>query len=528
MTIARRGLLQAAGAAALGLPHVARAAAGSVLKYVPEADLTVLDPVWTTAGVTRNHGYVVFDTLYGVDADFVARPQMVAGHRIERDGLEWQLTLRDGLRFHDGEPVRAQDVVPSLQRWGRRDAFGSALLAATDEIAVASDQMVRIRLKRPFPLLPDALGKNGGNMACIMPERLARTDAMTRVNEVIGSGPFRFVADEWQQGARIVYARFDGYLPRADGVASLTAGPKHAYFDRLEWHIIPDPATSAAALRAGEVDWVLRLTPDITPTLRRDPNLVVARADQLGTIEFLRFNQLHPPFDNPAIRRAILGAVNQTDVMTAAGGTDQAMWDDRCGVFPRGTPLASDAGLEVLTGRRDLDAVRRALAAAGYANERVVFLGIADVPEYQAMSEVVADMFRRIGMNIDYQPMDYGTTVARRSSMEPVEKGGWSMLLTGFGGADMASPASNVPLRGNGRAGWFGWATAPRLEALRDAWFAAPDLVEQQAVGREMQLQAWRDVPFIPLGKLLRDNAYRADLTGMLPGQPIFWNVRRE
>ncbi len=224
----RRAFLAApaGGAATLAAPRLAAAQKDRELTFVPQADLAVLDPVWTSATITREHGYLVYDTLYGQDATYRTQPQMVEGHTIEDAGKLWRLTLREGLRFHDGEQVRAQDVVPSLLRWGRRDAFGGALVAAVDDIRAETDRVVAIRLKRPFPLLADALGKSGVNMPCIMPERLARTDAMSKVTDPTGSGPYRFVPGEWVPGAQVVYQKFDGYVPRPDGTPSLTAGPR--------------------------------------------------------------------------------------------------------------------------------------------------------------------------------------------------------------------------------------------------------------------------------------------------------------
>ena len=524
----RRQLLGAvtAGAAMLAAPAV-RSQPARVIKFVAQADLAVLDPIWTTATVTRNHAYLVFDTLYGTDAEFRIQPQMLAGHVSENDGRLWRLTLREGLRFHDGEPVRAPDVVASLQRWGKRDAFGSSLMAATDEISAASDRVVVFRLKKPFALLPDALGKSGVNMPAIMPERLARTDAMTRVNEMVGSGPYRFLADQWRQGAFAAYQRFEGYVPRPEGVASFTAGPKRAWFDRVEWHSIPDAATAANALMAGEIDWWERASADLLPMLKRNGRVVTRILEPTGALQFLRFNQLLPPFDNPAIRRAILGAVSQTDCMLAAAGEDRAMWNDRCGAFTPGTPLASEAGLEVLTGPRDLDKVRRDLTAAGYKGERVVVLGVTDVPEIAAICQVVGDMLRRIGLNIDYQSMDWGTAIQRRNSTVPTDKGGWNVHTSGFAGVDMASPAANLAMRGNGAQAWAGWPTSPRLEALRDAWFDAPDLTAQKRICDAIQMQVWQDVPYIPLGLIRRATAYRSDLRDMPEGGVLFTGANR-
>jgi peptide/nickel transport system substrate-binding protein len=525
----RRSFLGAAagGVATLAAPRLAAAQKARVLTFVPQADLAILDPVWTSATITRQHGYLVYDTLYGQDAQYRTQPQMVEGHRIEQDGLLWRLTLREGLRFHDGEPVRAQDVVPSLRRWGQRDAFGSALMARTDEIRAESDRVMAIRLKKPFPLLPDALGKSGVNMPCIMPERIANTDAMTKITDPTGSGPYRFVAGEWVPGSQAVYQKFGGYVPRGDGMASLTAGPKLAHFERVVWKIIPDAATAAAALQSGEVDWWERPTADTLPLLARSRGVTARVLDPTGALQFLRFNWLYPPFDNPAIRRAIIGAVNQTDFMMAAAGSDPRYWNDRCGAFCPGTLFASDAGMERLTGPRDIGKVKRELEAAGYKRERVVFMGVSDVPEIQAVTEVAADMFRRIGINLDYQVADWGTVVQRRTSKAPPDKGGWNVHHSGFGGLDMASPASNLVLRGNGKDAWFGWPDDPKLEELREAWFNASDFATQKQVCDVLQMQVFQDVPYIPLGLIKRATAYRSDLVDMVEGGIMFTNVRR-
>jgi len=250
----KRRTLLATGTAALAAPHVARSQATRTLKFVPQIDVPLLDPVVTSAYISRNHGFVVFDTLFGQDGAFKAQPQMVDGFTTEPDGRTWRLTLRDGLRFHDGTPVLARDCVASVNRWGKRDAFGQALMAAIDELSAADDKTLVFRLKRPFPLLPDALGKVAGVMCAIMPERLADTDPYTPITEMVGSGSFRYVAAERVPGALSVYTRFEGYVPRPGGTPSWTAGPKIAHLDRIEWGAIPDPATAMAALHQGQVD----------------------------------------------------------------------------------------------------------------------------------------------------------------------------------------------------------------------------------------------------------------------------------
>ena len=400
----RRTLLTGTAAALampmLAMPSIARAAGPRVLRFIPQADLTVLDPVWTTAYVTRNHGFAVFDTLYGLDGKFRASPQMVAGAVKDREGLEWRLGLRPGLKFHDGTPVLARDCVASIKRWGARDAFGQTLMAATDELTAPDDATIRFRLKHPFPLLPDALGKSATNMCPIMPERLASTDPFTQVTEMVGSGPFRFKADERVVGARVVYERFDGYTPRPSGTPDWTAGPKIANFDRIEWQVVPDPSTAAAALQAGEVDWWEYPLPDLLPLLRKTNGIEVVLPNPTGQVPVLRMNQLHPPFDNPAIRRALVSAVNQVDFLTAVVGDDPKLKHVPAGFFTPGTAMASDAGMDALTAPRDLAAAQKALADAGYKGETVVVLAPTDFPALKALADVGADLMQRLGMKV--------------------------------------------------------------------------------------------------------------------------------
>ncbi len=523
MTVTRRSIL-AAGAGALALPAVAQPA--RVLRFIPEGDAAVLDPIWTTATVTRNHGYLVFDTLYGQDAEYRFQPQMVAGHTIEDDGKTWRLTLREGLQFHDGEPVRAQDVVPSIRRFAARDAFGRALMEATDELSAIDDRTVQFRLKKPFPLLPAALGKTGTSMPCIMPERLAKTDPNAQVTEMIGSGPYRFLAGERVPGSLMAYAKFDGYVPRADGPATFTAGPKRAWFDRVEWRVIPDAGTAASAISNGEVDWWQNPTPDLQGLLRKRPEIRTTVLDPGGGLGCLRFNQLVAPFDNPAIRRALLMAVDQTEVMTAVAGDERALWKDHVGVFSPGTPMATSAGTEAIVGKRDFGAVRRALEAAGYKGEKVVMLDPTDYPATHAMALVMADAFQKSGVNLDLVSTDWGTLVQRRSSRKPIAEGGWSIFVTYLNGTNNFDPASQLGLRGNGDQGWFGWARAPKLEALRAAWFDAPDLVSQQRICAEIQKQFFEDVPYLPLGAYYEATATRR-LEGVRTGFVQFYDVKR-
>ncbi len=519
----RREVLKSvlAGSAALATPRVSRADAQKVLKFIPQADLASFDPVWTTADITRNHAYMVFDGLYGLDNRYRPHPQMVAGHTISSDKLQWELTLRDGLRFHDNTPVLARDCVLSIQRWWKRDVFGAALAAATEELSAPSDKMLRFRLKRPFALLPDALAV----MCCVMPERLAKIDAFQQVTEAVGSGPFRFVASERIPGSKVVYEKFAGYVPRADGPQEFSAGPKTVYFDRVEWTVQPDPATSAAALSSGEFDWWENPTIDLVPQLRHD-KMVVEVHDHTGEIGCMRFNQLFPPFDNPAIRRVVVSAIDQNDFMQAVAGTAPELIKTGVGLFVPGTTMANTVGVDTMKGTKDLPALKKALADAGYKGERVVVLAASNFPIINVIAEVGGDLLRRLGFNVDYQSLDWGTVVQRRASKQPIDKGGWNIFFTYLGGLGNVSPAAAIALRSDGN-GWFGWPTDPEMEKARLSWFEAPDLASQQAAAVEMQKAFFANPSYAPLGMFFAPTAFHSYLHDIPQGFPQFYRVRR-
>jgi peptide/nickel transport system substrate-binding protein len=527
----RQFLMTAASTVGLSLAprglRAAKAAESSrVLKFVPQADLAILDPLATTAYVTRNHALMVFDTLFGVDEQYNPQPQMIEGAVVENDGKLWRLTLREGLRFHDDEPVLGKDVVASIKRWGKRDIYGGALMAVLDELLATSDRVVEFRLSKPFHLLPNLLGKPASNLAVIMPERLALTDPTKQVSEIIGSGPFKFVAKERIAGALNVYEKFDGYVPRS-GTASYTSGPKIANFDRVEWHTLPDPSTAAGALQAGEMDWWEQPTSDLAPLLRSNSDIKVEVTDPAGYTGLMRFNHLQPPFDNPAIRRAILGGIVQSDYMLGVVGDNHAMWRDGMGFFHPDSPMASKVGLDVFPAKPDLGKVKAALQAAGYKNERVVMLATADFPVINIMCQIAADTLQKIGVNLDYQAQDWATVSTRMQSKEPLANGGWSVTCNFTSGIGIYNPAAHTWLRSNGLKAFVGWPNISEIEKLRLDWFDAPDVSAQQTICQNIQKVAFDQVPYVPLGFYYQPTAFRSNLTGILKGVPMFYNVRR-
>lgn len=529
----RRTFLKSASAAlavsaadALASPAISQAAATRTLRLVPHADLANFDPIWSTAYIARNAGLLVWDTLYGIDSDLQPQRQMVESEEASSDGLVWTFRLRAGLKFHDGEPVLAKDAVASIRRWAVREPMGQMIKAVENEIAPVDDQTFRWSLRRPFPKMLLALGKMATPCCFIMPARIAATDPFKQIAEYVGSGPMRFVKSEWLPGVRAVFEKFREYSPRQETAAWL-AGGKRILVERAEWIVISDPATAAAALQSGEVDWWERPLPDLIPTLRRNRNLVVDIADPLGSTGMLFMNHLYPPFNDVRARRAILMAMSQEDYMRAYVGDDSSLWKSMPGFFVSGSPLYNEEGGEILKGPRNIEAAKNLLAKSGYSGEPIILMAAQDLATHKVWGDVTADLLHRLGMNVDFVATDWGTVVARRAQKSPPGQGGWHLYHTGVYGVDSTDP-SNKFLRANGEKAMFGWPSIPEVETEIAAWYDAKSPADEQGAARRLNRAALDQVVYAPLGSYLTHQAWRKSLSGIEQGPvPFLWNVSK-
>lgn len=521
----RRTFIAAAATAALARPAIASGT--KPLVFVPQANLTSLDPVWTTATTTRNFALMVYDMLYGRDEGFVPRPQMVEGHVLDDDGKRWTMKLREGLFWHDGTPVLARDCVASLQRWMKRDAVGATITQRLDALEATDDRTMVWRFRKPFPLLPFFLSKTQPQPV-MMPERIAAgVDPFKQVTEVVGSGPFRFLPKEYVSGAFVAFEKFDRYQPRNEP-ASFNAGGHNVLVDRVEWKVIPDSATAANALTSGEVDWLELPQPDLLVMLKQANGVTTGQLDPYGTVAILRPNHLVAPTNNVGVRRAMFAAIDQREAMLATMGDDTSTWRAPMGYFLPGSKAANDAGMDFVRKKHTVDEVKRMLDAAKYNGERLVFLHPTDQVAYNAFSTVVVDAFHKVGLNVDEQMTDWGTVVQRRPSKEPLEKGGWSMFPAGAPGPEFVDPLLANTLRSNGAKAWFGWPDDPALEAAYEGWLDAPDDAERHRQEIAFQTAAFQSVPSIPLGQYLPHAAWRSNVTGIVKGSaPVFWGARK-
>ena len=523
----RRHFMAGAATLAAGPALSAPAVGGGAktLVFVPTTSPPSFDPVWNPAQATRTLGLMLYETLYTRDIALNPHPHMLSGHVVEDGGKRWTMTLRPDQWFHDGTPVLARDCVASLRRWMVRDPIGTFIDGRLDALEAPDDRTIVWRLKRPFPFLPNALCKTQPTCA-MMPERLAK-DPYKQVAEAVGSGPFRWIADEFVSGSRAMMAKWDKYVPRAEKVEYGWGGYR-VNVDRVEWRVIPDPATAASALTTGEVDWIEMPLPDLLPMLRKAPGVTVGRIDTHGVFPVLRPNFIQGPTANVAVRRAMLAAINQTEEMTAVMGEERDGYRVPVGFFLPGTECDTDAGMEAIRNPPSVDAIKKMLKDGGYNGEKIVFMHPTDPSAYDALCQVAEGAFQKIGLTIEIQTTEWGTVTQRRSNSGPLDKGGWSLFPSGFPSVDYGNPVLSGGLRTNGKDAWVGWPENAKIEALREAWIDSDDAAARKKIAAQLQLECFDYVPYIPLGQYLTSGAWRNKITGQLKGPaPVFWNVEK-
>ena len=511
----------------LALPASSAFAQQKVLKVAPHAFPANLDPINVTAYITRNHGYMVYDTLFATDEKGAIKPQMVERYDVSADKKVYTFTLRNGLEFHDGKPVTGEDCVASIKRWGARDTFGQKLMTFVDKMDAPDAKTFRMTLKEPTGIVLDALGKPSSNPAFIMPARVAATDPFKVIDDYTGSGPYIFKKDEYKAGVQSIYLKNTKYVPRSEPPSGL-AGGKKVYVDRVEWLALKDAQTQLNALLAGEIDMIEQPAFEQYPQLRKDPRVNVVDVSTVNYQYVMRFNHLVPPFNNPKVREAAMWAMNQESFLRAqVGPENEGMFFTCPSMYPCGTPLASPKGSEFMV-KGNMAKAQELLKASGYDGKPLVVMRPTDLQSIHKLPLVATQLLRQAGFKVDLITMDWGSLVARRSKKDPVEQGGWNIFLTAWVGADIMNPLTSAPLGAQGEKGWAGWASDATLEKLRDDYARAGTDADKKRIAEAVQVRATEVGTHAILGEYKNPAAARKNISGVLrTAGSAYWNIQK-
>lgn len=529
------GIMQraAVAAAAMGIVAIEPTAHAQekVMRAVLHADVRVLDPHWTTATIAGIHGMLVYDTLFGNDKNLQPQPQMVGKYEISADKLTYTFALRDGLKFHDGQPVTTKDVIASLTRWGKKDGVGMRLFGFVKSLEPLDDKTFRMELTKPYGMVLESLGKTGTSVPIIMRASDASTDPNTQIKEAIGSGPFKFAKDQWVPGSKAVYLKNPDYVPRpGKEAASFFAGSKYAGVDRLELVWISDAQTAMQALVNGEIDFYENPNIDFYPILEKAKGVKLETTGAIDSHQgMIRLNHLHPPFNNKKARQAMYHLVNQEDFLRAVVG-DPKYYRICHGMITCGSPLANDGGSQFFKDYNPKKTLQL-MKEAGYSGEPIVVLATTDHNTIAPATQVLIQAMRDAGLNVDAQAMDWGTTVTRRAKKDPPDKGGWNIFVTTTGGIGSSNPILHTWIGAACDKGLFGWPCNKDIEEIRNSYGFAQSMDEKKKIAKDLQTLAMEEVAYIPFGQWNQLVAYRADrLTPFVPntGLVVLWNIEKK
>ncbi len=497
-------------------------AAEKVIRAVPLLDVKLLDPYVNTNYGTRNHAHMIYEELFAWDSHLQPHPQMVGDWSMSKDARVYHFTLRPDLKWSDGKPVTTADVLASLDRWFARDAFGVTVKKDLVSIKADDDKTFTMTFSDPFPLLPFGLGRPSGIAPFMLPERIAKLPVGSPKFEPIGSGPFIFKKDEWQPGVRNVYVKNPSYVPRKEK-SDWFSGGKDVHVDKVIWQTMPDANTAVNALLNGEIDMIESVPYDVIPQVRNQPK-VVAQRIPYGGEQYLRANWLLPPFNNVKARRALLYMVDPNLYGPAVTG-DKELYEACPALFMCGTPYETAAGHV----KPSLDKARQLMKELGYKGEKVVLMEPTNVTQFDTSALLTAQLLRKIGVNVELQPMDYNMMLGRRAKKAPIDKGGWNLFNSANQALDMASPVTNIYLASNCGDAAPGWPCDKKIEELRSAFARATSEEERKNIAVELQKRAYEVVPYVPVIQEYAVMAYSDKLTGVQPSIiTLYWGVEKK
>jgi peptide/nickel transport system substrate-binding protein len=503
---------------------------GKIVKVIPEVDLKILDPIWTTATITTTHGWLVYDTLFAMDGKLKVQPQMVEKYELDDDGLTWHFKLRDGLGWHDGTPVTAKDCVASIRRWAARFGEAKIMMDRTERLDAIDDKSFVLKLEEPFGPVLETLG-NTSQVCFMMRSKEAELDPFTQVKDVVGSGPFIFLPDEWRPGASVAYRKNPDYKPRSEP-ASGYAGGKVVHVDRVEWTIIPDSGVCANALIAGEMDYWTNVAADNVAQLKAAENMTVMPLDPLGWQLHVRMNALAKPFDNPKTRQGLQMLVEsrQEAYLTATGFTGD-LGKVCLAPFACGSPNETMVGTDRFK-KYDPDKIKALFKEGGYNGEPLVVMDPSDQPHLHLVAQVLGEHMKEIGLNADIQTMDWASLVSRRAIKAPPsqDRGGWHVFPTAWPSSSMSDPIVNAPIDSScDQKNWFGWPCDEEMQKLRLGYLAAKNAEERHKAIEAIQLRFFEEAPYAYAGQYYPPFGWRKDRLKGVMGMtsPVYWNMEK-
>jgi peptide/nickel transport system substrate-binding protein len=480
---------------------------GGQLVVALESEPPNLDMHWSALNFIRYIAYHVNDQLFTLNEKFEPIPLLAESHRVSGDGKTYTITLRRGIKFHNGQDLTADDVVASLQRWMRRSTMGQAMAFNVTEIRAADSRTVQIALKQPMGFVPGALAAFRQGAAIYPKSAIEKAGARDPVTDYIGTGPYRFV--EWRRGQHVLLRRYDGYQSRSEP-ANGYGGRREAYFDEIRFVFVREPSVRAVGVQAGDFHFAWPVSTDDYSRLQANPNIeTFLSAPRMFQV---LLNKRSPLMSNLQLRRAVQAAVDAREIMTGVFG-DQRFWRLDPGIMWKETAWWSDAGKE-LYNMANPERARQLLSEAGYRGEPIRMIVSAPERIHLTGSQILKRQLERAGMTVQEIPMDVNTH--RDTAQNPAR---WELYT-------MDSTYREHPiLHIHWRVDYGFWENQEK-ELLMQRLLTVQNPGVAKSIWERVQLLYYQDVAMVKAGDYFDLVAMQKRVQNYknMP-EPFFWNV---
>jgi len=480
---------------------------GGTLKWAMIGEPPALDPMFTTATVTANFGWHVFEGLFTKNDAQAPKLALLEKYEPASDGKKVTMTLRKGVPFHNDKEVTSADVEASLKRYIEISARGKQVLGALDKMSAPDKYTVVLEFKEPRSgILPVFLSQAE---AFVMPAEDAAKYGKDKITNPIGTGPYKFV--EHQPDRMIRMQRFDKYATREEA-ADGSAGKKVAYIDEIQYIPVPEESVRADGVGTGEYHFGDSLAPDSYARVNGVPN-VTADIGKPYYWAVAHMNKKEGLFTNVKLRQAVLAAISIDPIAAAAFGVKEFYRIDP-GIAAPETPWFTDEGKEVFN-KPDPEKAKALLKEGGYDGTPVRWMSTKEYFYNYNAGVVFKQQLEAVGFKIDLQVMDWATLVKRRS--DPKE---YDVFVT-------AHTSYQHPIIQPFFAdGWPGWWTNAEKNDLAAKLMAETDEKKQMELITQLQRLFYSDVPGVKYGEYFVLRARSNKVTGTTnPPDPYFWNA---
>lgn len=470
-----------------------------------------LDPHVTVSVATTEIGRNIYESLLAFNENNEAAPLLAESFEPSEDLKSITFKLREGVKFHNGKEMTADDVVASMERWKELNGKAKTYFADS-EFVKEDDYTVILKMDKPFTIAKYILATNI-NFPAIMPKEIIENAPTAGVKEYIGTGPFKL--DEWKQDQYIKLVKNEEYQSAGNTPDGLV-GKKEVLVDEVYFRMVPDSSTRTAGIQTGEYDIALQIPYDNFPVLESDSNLeMITHPEGFSSVVFNNRNGL---FSNEKARQALNLAVNKTEVLMAAFASDQFYTEEHGLLSKEFISWYSEEGKDQYDAYNP-EAAKKLFEEAGYNGEVLTILTTRDYEDQYQSAVVIQANLQKIGVETELKVYDWPTLMDVREDDQF-----YDLMTMGYNPVTDPTQINFLDSRIN----YTGWTDSAEIDSLLDQLMVAPSDEEAKEIFSKLQKENWDYLPAVKFGDYDAIASIRSNVKDFewFHG-PVLWNVTK-